>query len=88
MALGARPAQVVSLVLRQDLGLVLAGVVGGLLAIALTKVMGSLLYNVSPRDPAVLSIVAAAVFAAAILSCSMPARRAAKVDAAVALRWE
>jgi putative ABC transport system permease protein len=89
VALGARPAQVVSLVLQQGLGFVLAGVVSGLLgAIALTKVMGSLLYNVSPRDPAVLSMVAAAVFGAAVLSCWLPARRAAKVDAAVALRWE
>ncbi len=89
VALGARPAQVVALVVQQGLTLVLAGVAGGLLgAIALTKVMSSLLYRVSPRDPAVLSMVAVAVFVPAILSCCIPARRAAMVDPSVALRGE
>jgi len=87
LALGAGPAQVVALVARQGLALVLAGVGGGLLgAIALAKAMSSLLYRVSPRDPAVLTMVAAAVFIPAMLSCWIPARRAATVDPAVALR--
>jgi predicted permease len=89
VALGAQPVQVVAMVLRQGLGLVLSGVGCGLLAaIALARLLGGLLYRVSPRDPAVLSLVAAAVFAAAIVSWWMPARRAAKVDPAVTLRWE
>jgi hypothetical protein len=89
LALGARPAQVVALVARQGLGLVLAGIGAGLLgAAALTKGMSSLLYNVTPRDPAVLAMVAAAVFLPAVLSCWIPARRASMADPAIALRDE
>ena len=89
LALGARPAQVVTLVVRQGLHLVVMGVGTGLVgALALTKAMGSLLYHVSPRDPSVLTLVAAAVFLPAILSCWIPARRAARVDPAIALRGD
>jgi hypothetical protein len=81
-------ARVVALVVRQGLGLVPAGAGGGLFgAVAPTKVM-SPLYRVSPRDPDVLPVVAAAVFLPPILSCWIPARRAVMVDPAVPLRGE
>jgi predicted permease len=89
MALGARPGQVLSLVVRQGLQWVVSGIVLGLAAaLALTRLMESLLFEVSTREPAYF--VAAPVFLAmvAVLASWVPARRAARIAPARALKEE
>jgi putative ABC transport system permease protein len=89
LALGACGAQVIALVLRQGLAMVIAGVAAGFLgAFALSRVLSTLLYNVSSHDALVFSIVPMIIFGAGAISCWLPARRAANVDPAIALRWE
>jgi putative ABC transport system permease protein len=89
MALGAEPRAVLSMVLRGALALALAGVGLGLAgAAALTRVMASLLYGVSATDPAIFAAVVALVLAVSALAAYVPARRAARVDPMVALRYE
>jgi len=87
MALGARVGEVTSMVLRQSLGMAVLGVVAGVaLALAGTKVLGALLFEVSPTDPAVLVLTSAALLVVAALASLGPARRAARVDPVEALR--
>jgi len=87
MALGARRADILSLVLGRGARLALAGVLLGLAtASALGRSLSSLLFEVSPRDPAVFGLAAAALTAAALLASYLPARRAARVDPAMTLR--
>jgi putative ABC transport system permease protein len=89
MALGAREGEVVRMVVRQGMLVATAGVVVGLAAaVALTRLMGGLLYEVKPTDPETLAVVCAALAGAALLACWIPARRAAQVDPVVALRYE
>jgi predicted permease len=93
MALGAAPRQIMEMVLRQGaLRLALGAGTGLTLAFALAHVVGSanaaLLYNVSPRDPAVYALVFALLTVATAFACFIPARRATKVDPMVALRAE
>jgi len=89
MALGARRWNVLGLVLRQGMGLVVIGVGIGLIgAFALTRVIGSLLFDVGTRDPATFSSVGMLLAAVAFIACYIPARRATKVDPLVALRYE
>jgi len=89
MALGARPAQVLRLVLARMGALLAAGAALGLiLALAGGQVLASIVYLVSPRDPLVLAAVTATVFILGLASCWRPARRATKVDPMVALRCE
>ncbi len=89
MALGARPAAVVLLVLRQGLTVAMAGLVlGGLLAIAATRALAGMLYGVSLADPIAWMTAVAALLGAATLANLLPARRAARVDPSVALRSE
>jgi putative ABC transport system permease protein len=89
MALGARPVDVLKLVVRQGMILALIGVVVGLAcALALTRVMSSLLFEVTERDPITFVAVAALLMAVAFIACVVPARRATKVDPLVALRYE
>jgi putative ABC transport system permease protein len=89
MALGAQPRAIVSLVVRHGAALTLVGIAAGLgVAFAVTRVMRSLLYEVSATDPATFIIVPLLVTVVALAASSIPARRATKVDPMVALRYE
>jgi putative ABC transport system permease protein len=89
VALGAQGRDVLKLVIRQGLILVILGIVVGLGgAMALTRVLSSLLYGVSASDPLTFVGVAALLALVALLACWIPARRATKVDPMIALRCE
>jgi predicted permease len=89
IALGARQADVLGLVVRQGLTLAGIGVLVGLLgAFGITRVIRSLLYNVTPTDPISFGGVAAFLAIIAVLASYLPARRATNVDPIVALRNE
>ena len=89
MALGAAGGDVLSLMLRQGLGVVAAGLAGGLvLALLATRAMTAFLYGVEPSDPATLVAVVALLSAVAALACYVPARRATTVDPVTSLRAE
>jgi predicted permease len=89
MAIGARARDVVGLVLREGGRMAALGAALGLLAaLALTRLLESLLFGVSPTDPMSFAAVIAFLAACALLGCWLPARRAARVDPVVALRYE
>jgi len=89
MALGAQRSDVLKLVLRQAMIVVLVGVGIGLLGSwALTRLMKSLLFNVSVTDPLTFAGIAVLMILIALLACLIPATRATKVDPLVALRHE
>jgi putative ABC transport system permease protein len=89
MAIGARPAEIVLMILRQGMMLALVGVALGLAAaLALTRALKSFLFGVTPTDPATFAMVAAVLAAAALAACYIPAHRAAQVDPLHALRTE
>jgi putative ABC transport system permease protein len=89
MALGASSGDVLGLVLMQGLRLTVPGIVLGLAgAIALTRLMGNMLYGVRPTDPTTFVAVSLLLSAAALLASYIPARRAMRVDPLVALRYE
>jgi putative ABC transport system permease protein len=89
LALGAQRRDVLKLVLAQGLKLTLLGVGLGLLAaLALTKWLEALLFNVRPTDPLTFTVIAVVLVLVALVACWVPARRAAKVDPLVALRHD
>jgi predicted permease len=89
MALGAQRRDVLKLAVGQGLRLVAVGVLLGLAgALALTRVMSSLLFGVSATDPATLVTISLILIAVALVASYIPARRAAKVDPLIALRYE
>jgi putative ABC transport system permease protein len=89
MALGARESTVARMVVREALAVVGLGLLLGTFgALALTRVLASLLYDVSPTDPATFLSVAVVLAAVAVTASYLPARRAARVDPIVALRQE
>jgi putative ABC transport system permease protein len=89
LALGATPANILLFVLQKGMKLTLLGVAIGLAAsFALTRLMTSLLFGVNAVDPLTFAAVPVLLAAVAFLACWIPARRAARVDPVVALRYE
>jgi putative ABC transport system permease protein len=89
MALGARRGEMVGMVVQQGMAIAAAGIaVGVVAALGLTRVMGSLLYEIAPTDGPTFGVVCGVLTAAAFLACWLPALRASKVDPVVALRYE
>ena len=89
MALGAERRAVVMMIVRQGMAIAVAGLVLGIAAaLALTRVMTGLLYEVTPTDPATFAVVIGALAATALAACCGPALKAARVDPLVALRCE
>ncbi|HTG94985.1 MAG TPA: ABC transporter permease, partial [Pyrinomonadaceae bacterium] len=89
MALGARPLHVLRLVFGQSMGMLLIGTVIGLAgAFALTRFMRTLLFEITATDPLTYVSVIGLLTVVALLACYIPARRAAKVDPLIALRYE
>jgi putative ABC transport system permease protein len=89
MALGAHRQAILMMVLRKGMVLALVGAAIGLVAaFALTRWMSSLLFGISASDPATYVIVLIVALGAALLACSIPARRATRVDPLIALRYE
>jgi len=89
LALGARQADVLTLILKQGLVITLVGIVIGLsAAFAVTRILAGMLFEISPTDPVTFFGSAALLFVVAVVACYLPARRATKVDPLVALRYE
>jgi putative ABC transport system permease protein len=89
MALGAQPATVLRMVLRDGARMTFIGVaIGAAAALGLTRLMSKILFGVSPTDPVTFMAVAALLCAVALLACYVPARRAMKVNPVIALRYE
>jgi putative ABC transport system permease protein len=89
MAIGAQRGDVLKLVLRQGMTMAFIGIGSGLIgALALTRLISGLLYEVKPFDPVTFLVVSVLLTIVALLACLLPARRATRVDPLVALRYE
>src|SRR5438270_2229091 len=87
MALGASAADLLRMVVARGLRLTIAGIfLGGIAALMLTRLMGNLLYKVSPRDPIAFGFALIVMIAVAFIACFFPARRATRIDPVRALR--
>ena len=89
LALGAQRRNVLSLIVRHGLKLTLTGIgLGVLMALAVTRLLTNLLYDVSAKDPSIFGGVALVLIVVALLACYWPARRATRIDPLIALRHE
>ena len=89
MALGAAKGDILSLIVAQGFRLAMAGIIVGMAgALTLTRVLTNLLFGITPTDPLTFGAVALLLLGVTLLACYIPARRAAKVDPMVALRYE
>ncbi len=89
LALGAEPGRIAGQILRQGALVTLVGIAAGtIVALAGGRLIGSVLYGVSPRDPAVFAVAAAALLGIALAACWIPARRASRLSPALSLRGE
>ena len=89
LALGAQPRTLVAMVIRQGMVVATAGLAVGLLsAWLLSRVLSSLLFEISPRDPVTFALVAGILIAVALVACAVPAWRATRADPLAALRME
>jgi ABC-type antimicrobial peptide transport system permease subunit len=89
MAVGADSADVLRMVLREGLGVTAIGVAGGvILALASGKLLAGMLYEVQAVDLTVLSLATLLLTAMSMLACYLPARKAARIDPIVALRFD
>jgi len=89
MALGAQAAQVLQMILSQGAWLVGSGLLLGVIgALALRRVLASVLFGVAPTDPAIFATVLLVLSVVGLLACYLPAHRATRVDPLVAFRQE
>jgi putative ABC transport system permease protein len=89
VALGAKPAKVLMLILTQGLRLTVVGIGVGLIgALALTRLMSGLLFGVEATDPLTFAAIIGLLIVVAGIACYLPARRATRVDPVIALRYE
>jgi putative ABC transport system permease protein len=89
MALGARPGDVLRLILGEGLKLTLAGAaLGVVFALLSTKFISTMIYGISATDPLIFLSVIALLVAVSLSACYVPARRAMRVDPMIALRYE
>jgi putative ABC transport system permease protein len=89
MTLGATRREIIGMVLARGMTLAAAGIaVGIVVGLGLARLVGAMLYQVSPADPATFAAVPVALLGVAALACYVPARRATRVDPLVALRSE
>jgi ABC-type antimicrobial peptide transport system permease subunit len=89
MALGAQTRDILKLMLRRSTFVTVIGITLGVLAaLALTRLIGALLYDVQPHDPITFVAVSLLLGLVALLACYLPARRASRMDAVIGLRSE